>query len=59
MSDFNNDQKCKYCHYPIIFDWLCDPDSSDRENPDYYHLGCWEQYRREYEQQSLQPKQGF
>ena len=56
MSDFNNDQKCKYCHYPIIFDWLCDPDSSDRENPDYYHLGCWEQYRREYEQQSLQKK---
>lgn len=41
MSDFNNTNKCVHCKKPVVHDWLCDPDSYDRENPDYYHVGCW------------------
>lgn len=40
-------EECVFCKRKILFDWVCDPDSSDRENPDYYHLGCWEAYQWE------------
>lgn len=44
--DLNNEEKCVYCKRPIIFDWVCDPDSTDREYPEKYHLGCWFEAQR-------------
>lgn len=31
---------CIYCGHEILSGWASDP-RRDRENPDYFHIGCW------------------
>lgn len=37
----NEKHTCEGCGYPILTDWVADPDSARREDPDYYHISCF------------------
>ena len=38
---YSKEYRCAGCGYPIPYNWVADPQSKNREDPDYFHISCF------------------